>query len=111
MTDVAVDNRVTTAVRLARIDEKLGALTKQVEVALKDAKQERRGHSQRLDAFELTLARMEQGKRERAQLQDDVKAIEGDVKKLWREQRIWSGVNTVLGPLLAAITAWLNRGN
>jgi len=53
---------------------------------------------------------MEQGQREREQLRDDVDAVEADVKKLWKEQRIWSGANTALGPLAAAITAWL-KGN
>lgn len=77
---------------------------------LSEAKKERRGHSQKLDAFELTLARMEQGQRERDQLREDVKSIEADVKKLWREQRVWSSMNTALASLAAAVAAWL-RGN
>lgn len=95
---------------MARIETTLGLLTEQVGTELVEAKKERRGHSRRLDAFELALARMEQGQREREQLRDDVDAVEADVKKLWKEQRIWSGANTALGPLAAAITAWL-KGN
>jgi flagellar biosynthesis regulator FlaF len=96
----ANNNRVTTAVHLGRIDERLAALTKVVNVALSEAKDERRGHSRKLDALELTVARMETGKRERDKLREDVDALK-------TEQRIWASLNTVLGPLAAAVTAWL----
>lgn len=111
MTSTAANNnRVKTADRLARMETALTLLTKQVGTELVDAKEERREHSRRLDGFELALARMEQGQKERDQLRKDVDAVESDVKKLRSEQRIWASANTMLGPLAAAVMAWL-KGN
>lgn len=110
MTDTtAGNNRLTTAVRLARIEEKLDALTGQVSASLEAAKKEadeadkeRRKHSRRLDIFELALARLELGQRERDKLREDVDALR-------IEQRIWTGATTALAALAAALAAWLKR--
>lgn len=103
MTSTAANNnRVTTAVRLARIDEKLAALTEVVNTALSEAKQERRGHSRKLDALELTVARMETGQKERDLLRKDVDALK-------TEQRIWTGATTLLAALATALAAAFKR--
>lgn len=103
MTGTAANNRVETADRLARIEEKLdrvssnqvrleGAVTQTLEKS--DSRQ--KDHSRKLDEYGLAIARLEQGERERAELR-------ASVEKLKTEQRLWTGATT----LLAAVASFL----
>jgi Flp pilus assembly protein TadD len=99
MPDGADNNRVRTADRLARIEEKLDRvasnqvrLEETVAHALEKSNMRQKEHSGKLDEYGLAIARLEQGERERAELR-------ASVEKLKTEQRIWTGLASFLAAL------------